>query len=470
MCHKLNSIGVFGLGVMGANLAKNMVNHQEKVAVYNYTPDLTENFIAEFPNENAEAHYELESFIASLEKPRKIFMMVTAGPVVDSVIKSMIPLLEEGDIIMDGGNSNFQDSNRRYHELKRAGLHFLSVGVSGGEEGALNGPALMPSGDPAAYKQVAPILEGIAAQVDGKPCCTYLGNEGSGHYVKMVHNGIEYADMQLITEAYQFLREKLGLTVNEIADVFKSWNESELESYLIEITSEILTHVDEETKQPMIDVILDKSGSKGTGKWTSQNALDVGVPLSIITESVFARYLSGLKEERVLAESELTGPTIIDEEIDKDTWLNLVKEALFMGKIAAYAQGFHQYKQASDHYGWELKLDEIALIFRGGCIIRADILNPISEAFKVDPNLPNLLLSPYFKEKAGKYQASLRQVTMKGMENGMSLPCFSAALTYYDGYRSSQSGANMIQAQRDYFGAHTYERKDKDGIFHTEWY
>ncbi|MFD2627520.1 decarboxylating NADP(+)-dependent phosphogluconate dehydrogenase [Oceanobacillus kapialis] len=470
MCQKLNTIGMFGLGVMGANLAQNMVNHGEKVAVYNYTPDLTEKFTAAFPNENAEAHYELESFIASLEKPRKIFLMVTAGPVVDSVIQSMLPLLEKGDIIMDGGNSNFRDSNRRYHELKDKGLNFLSVGVSGGEEGALNGPALMPSGDKAAYDQVAPILEKIAAQVDGKPCCTYLGNEGSGHYVKMVHNGIEYADMQLITEAYQFLREKLGLTVDEIADVFKSWNESELASYLIEITSEILTHVDEETKQPTIDVILDKSGSKGTGKWTSQNALDVGVPLSIITESVFARYLSGLKEERIQAESELSGPKPTEEAIDREAWINLVKEALFMGKITAYAQGFHQYKQASNEYGWDLKLDQIALIFRGGCIIRADILNPISEAFQTDPDLSNLLLSPYFKEKAGNYQQALRQVTMKGMENGMSLPCFSASLTYYDGYRSAQSGANMIQAQRDYFGAHTYERKDKDGIFHTEWY
>ena len=465
----MNTIGVFGLGVMGANLVRNMDSKGEKVAVYNYTPDLTEKFVTDFPSETIEAHYDLEGFIQSLEKPRKILMMVTAGPVVDSVIKSMVPFLEKGDIIMDGGNSNFNDSAKRYHQLLESGINYLSVGVSGGEEGALHGPALMPSGDRDAYDKVAPILEKIAAQVDGKACCAYLGTEGSGHYVKMVHNGIEYADMQLITESYQFLREKLGLSVSEIADVFKTWNESELESYLIEITSDILNHVDADTNQPTIDVILDKAGQKGTGKWTSQNALDIGVPLSIITESVFARYLSALKDERVYAEKHLTGPQIADEGIDKAYWINLVKEALFMGKICAYAQGFHQYKQASEHYGWSLKLDEIALIFRGGCIIRADFLNPISEAFKGDQDLTNLLLAPYFKEKANKYQASLRQVTIKGIENGMSLPCFSASLSYFDGYRSAQSGANMIQAQRDYFGAHTYQRNDKEGIFHTKW-
>lgn len=466
---RMNSIGVFGLGVMGANLAMNMANKGEKVAVYNYTSDLTEKFKSNFTSDNAEAHYDLERFVNSLEKPRKVFLMVTAGPVIDSVIDSLVPLLDKDDIMMDGGNSNFNDSNRRYHRLKEAGIHFVSVGVSGGEEGALHGPALMPSGDEKVYQEVAPILEKIAAQVDGKACCGYLGKEGSGHYVKMVHNGIEYADMQLITEAYQFLRERLGLSVEEIATTFREWNEGELESYLMEITSDILTHVDEETNKPMVDVILDKSGQKGTGKWTSQNALDVGVPLSIITESVFARFLSGLKEERVRADQMLSGPTKLDQDLDKQAWLELVRKALFMGKICAYAQGFHQYKQASEAYGWDLKLEEIALIFRGGCIIRAGILNEISDAFKADKQLPNLLLSPFFQEKMNDYQASLRKVVIKGMESGLSLPSLGASLTYYDGYRSSQSGANMIQAQRDYFGAHTYERVDKKGTFHTAW-
>lgn len=464
-----NTIGVYGLGVMGSNLAKNMVNKGEKVAVFNYTDDLTEKFTAEFTNENVDPHYNLESFIQSLASPRKIFMMVAAGPVVDSVIDSIVPLLDKGDIIMDGGNSDFHDSNRRYKKLQEQGIQFLSVGVSGGEEGALNGPALMPSGDLEAYKQVAPILEKIAAQVDGKPCCTYIGREGSGHYVKMVHNGIEYADMQLIAEAYQFLHEKIGLSVEEISNIFQAWNETELKSYLIEITADILTKKDEETGKPMVDIILDKAGQKGTGKWTSQEALDLGVPSNILTESVFARFLSSLKEERVYAEEHLTGPNQVTEELDKEYWINQVKEALFMGKICAYAQGFYQYSSASEQYGWGLDLSEIALIFRGGCIIRADFLNNISEAYKEDPELRNLLLSPYFLEKASKYQDSLRKVVMKGFEYGLALPCFSTSLTYYDGYRSSSSGANIIQAQRDYFGAHTYERVDKEGSFHTNW-
>ncbi|MFD1849779.1 decarboxylating NADP(+)-dependent phosphogluconate dehydrogenase [Oceanobacillus bengalensis] len=464
-----NTIGLYGLGVMGANLAKNMANNRERVAVFNYTPDLTEKFVGEFSSQNVEAHYELEAFIQSLETPRKVFLMVTAGPVVDSVIRSIIPFLDKGDIIMDGGNSDFHDSNRRFHELNEQGIHFVSVGVSGGEEGALNGPALMPSGDACAYSLVAPILEKIAAKVDGKPCCTYLGPEGSGHYVKMVHNGIEYADMQLITEAYQFLRERVGLTVEEIADVFAQWNETDLKSYLIEITADILRKKDDETGKPMVDVILDKAGQKGTGKWTSKEALDIGAPSSILTEAVFARYLSAMKEERVHAENILSGPKAVDDKMDKDYWINVVKEALFMGKICAYTQGFNQYRTASEHYGWSLDLSEIALIFRGGCIIRADFLNKISNAFKQNKELTNLLLAPYFIEKTNRYQSSLRKVVMKGMESGLSLPCFSTSLTYYDGYRSSQSGANMIQAQRDYFGAHTYERNDKEGIFHTNW-
>lgn len=464
----MNTIGVFGLGVMGANLAANMMNKGESVAVYNYTPDLTEKFQEKFPHENADTYYDLKKFVDSLEKPRKILLLVTAGTVVDSVIQALLPVLDEGDIIMDGGNSNSIDSNRRYEELQKKGIRFLGVGVSGGEEGALNGPALMPGGDESAYHEVAPILEKISAKAEGKACCSYVGKAGSGHYVKMIHNGIEYADMQLITETYQILREVFGYSVDEIADIFEEWNEGELESYLLEITSTILRKKDIETNQPLVDVILDQSGQKGTGKWTSQNALDLGVPLSIITESVFARFLSSIKQERNLASERLEGPEKREYEDNKE-WLELLRKALFMGKMNAYTQGFYQYKKASDEYKWSLRLDEIALIFRGGCIIRASILNEISEAYKEDQNLSNLLLSPFFNNKANEYQYALRQTVIKAMERGIYTPTLSASLSYYDGYRSKNSGANIIQAQRDYFGAHTYQRIDKDGVFHTEW-
>lgn len=464
-----HTIGVFGLGVMGASLAKNMLNNNQRVALYNYTADLTREFEEEFPHENATAFYDLKEYVQSLEKPRKIFLMVTAGSVTDSVINSVIPLLEEGDIILDGGNANFHHSTQRFHFLKQKGIRFLSVGVSGGEAGALNGPALMPSGDKEAYEMVAPILEKIAANVDGKPCCTYIGTEGSGHYVKMVHNGIEYADMQLISESYQFLRTVVGLDVKEIANVFAEWNKWELKSYLIDITSRILNYDDPETSQPMVDVILDKAGQKGTGKWTGKDALDIGVPATIITESVFARYLSSLKEERVEASQSLNGPNMNHPVSNQDEWIELVKEALFMGKICTYAQGFLQYKQASDYYGWNLNLDDIALIFRGGCIIQADFLDSVSEVFRWNHDLENMLQAPYFQEKTNTYEGSLRRVVMKAMENGLSVPCLSASISYYDGYRTSTSGANLIQAQRDYFGAHTYERVDKTGVFHTQW-
>lgn len=463
-----NTIGIYGLGVMGSNLARNMADKGEKVAVYNYTPDLTRKFVSQYSHHLIDPHDKLENFICSLESPRKIFLMV-AAKAVDSVIQSLIPLLEAGDIIMDGGNSDFHDSNRRTRELWKYGIRFLGVGVSGGEKGALNGPALMPGGNLEAYRQVAPILEKIAAHVDGKPCCTYIGPEGSGHYVKMVHNGIEYADMQLISEAFLFLREQIGLSVKEISYVFRSWNETELKSYLVEITADILSKTDQETGKPMVEVILDKAGQKGTGKWSSQNALDLGVPSTIIAEAVFARYLSSMKEERVYAEKHLTGPSPAKEKLDREYWTNLVKEALFMGKLCTYAQGFYQYQMASAQYGWSLDPGEIALIFRGGCIIRADFLNIIYHAYKENRSLPNLLLAPCFREKASRCQASLRQVVTKGMESGLSLPCFSAALSFYDSYRSSRNGANLIQAQRDYFGVHKYKRIDQEGTFHTNW-
>lgn len=465
----LNTIGVIGLGVMGSNITLNMANNGEKVAAYNYTRDLTDQLVAKLDGQSLHPYYEIRDFVQSLETPRKIFLMVTAGKPIDSVITSLLPHLEAGDIIMDGGNSHFEDTERRYDELKSKEIHYLGIGISGGEVGALKGPSIMPGGDKDAYEKVAPILTKIAAQVDGVPCCTYIGPKGAGHFVKMVHNGIEYADMQLIAEAYTFLREKLHLEVDEIADIFESWNQGELKSYLIEITAEILRKKDEVTGLPLIDVILDKAGQKGTGKWTSMQAIDNGIPASIITESLFARYISALKEERVNAEQILTGPKNVQQTLDKNEWIDYIRQALYMGKVCAYAQGFTQYKMSSELHGWDLPLKDIALIFRGGCIIRAEFLNVISEAYQEQPNLANLLISPYFAEKVADYQIGLRKVVCEGINSGISFPCLSASLSYYDSYRTGISNANLLQAQRDYFGAHTYERRDLSGVFHTNW-
>ncbi|KRF59409.1 6-phosphogluconate dehydrogenase [Bacillus sp. Soil745] len=464
-----NTIGVIGLGVMGSNIALNMANKGEKVAVYNYTRDLTDQLVAELDGQSIHPYYEIQNFVQSLEKPRKIFLMVTAGKAIDSVITSLLPHLESGDIIMDGGNSHYEDTERRYDELKSKGFSYVGIGISGGEVGALKGPSIMPGGDKDAYEKVAPILTKIAAKVNDAPCCTYIGPKGAGHFVKMVHNGIEYADMQLIAEAYTFLREKLHLEVNEIADIFETWNQGELKSYLIEITAEILRKKDEVTGLPLIDVILDKAGQKGTGKWTSMQAIDNGIPASIITESLFARYISALKEERVHAENILTGPENVQQKLDKNEWIDYIRQALYMGKVCAYAQGFTQYKMSSELNGWDLPLKDIALIFRGGCIIRAEFLNVISEAYQEQPNLANLLISPYFAEKVAKYQAGLRKVVCEGINSGISFPCLGSSLTYYDSYRTGISNANLLQAQRDYFGAHTYERRDLAGVFHTNW-
>ncbi|MGE7650871.1 decarboxylating NADP(+)-dependent phosphogluconate dehydrogenase [Peribacillus frigoritolerans] len=464
-----NTIGVIGLGVMGSNIALNMANKGEKVAVYNYTRDLTDQLVAELDGQSIHPYYEIQDFVQSLETPRKIFLMVTAGKAIDSVITSLLPHLESGDIIMDGGNSHYEDTERRYDELKSKGFSYVGIGISGGEVGALKGPSIMPGGDKDAYEKVAPILTKIAAKVNDAPCCTYIGPKGAGHFVKMVHNGIEYADMQLIAEAYTFLREKLHLEVNEIADIFETWNQGELKSYLIEITAEILRKKDEVTGLPLIDVILDKAGQKGTGKWTSMQAIDNGIPASIITESLFARYISALKEERVHAENILTGPENIQQKLDKNEWIDYIRQALYMGKVCAYAQGFTQYKMSSELNGWDLPLKDIALIFRGGCIIRAEFLNVISEAYQEQPNLANLLISPYFAEKVAKYQAGLRKVVCEGINSGISFPCLGSSLTYYDSYRTGISNANLLQAQRDYFGAHTYERRDLAGVFHTNW-
>ncbi|MEE3955694.1 decarboxylating NADP(+)-dependent phosphogluconate dehydrogenase [Peribacillus frigoritolerans] len=464
-----NTIGVIGLGVMGSNIALNMASKGEKVAVYNYTRDLTDQLVAELDGQSIHPYYEIQEFVQSLETPRKIFLMVTAGKAIDSVITSLLPHLESGDIIMDGGNSHYEDTERRYDELKSKGFSYVGIGISGGEVGALKGPSIMPGGDKDAYEKVAPILTKIAAKVNDAPCCTYIGPKGAGHFVKMVHNGIEYADMQLIAEAYTFLREKLHLEVNEIADIFETWNQGELKSYLIEITAEILRKKDEVTGLPLIDVILDKAGQKGTGKWTSMQAIDNGIPASIITESLFARYISALKEERVHAENILTGPDNVQQKLDKNEWIDYIRQALYMGKVCAYAQGFTQYKMSSELNGWDLPLKDIALIFRGGCIIRAEFLNVISEAYQEQPNLANLLISPYFAEKVAKYQVGLRKVVCEGINSGISFPCLGSSLTYYDSYRTGISNANLLQAQRDYFGAHTYERRDLAGVFHTNW-
>ncbi|MEY8735633.1 decarboxylating NADP(+)-dependent phosphogluconate dehydrogenase [Peribacillus frigoritolerans] len=464
-----NTIGVIGLGVMGSNIALNMASKGEKVAVYNYTRDLTDQLVAELDGQSIHPYYEIQDFVQSLETPRKIFLMVTAGKPIDSVITSLLPHLESGDIIMDGGNSHYEDTERRYDELKSKGFSYVGIGVSGGEVGALKGPSIMPGGDKDAYEKVAPILTKIAAKVNDAPCCTYIGPKGAGHFVKMVHNGIEYADMQLIAEAYTFLREKLHLEVNEIADIFETWNQGELKSYLIEITAEILRKKDEVTGLPLIDVILDKAGQKGTGKWTSMQAIDNGIPASIITESLFARYISALKEERVHAENILTGPENVQQKLDKNEWIDYIRQALYMGKVCAYAQGFTQYKMSSELNDWDLPLKDIALIFRGGCIIRAEFLNVISEAYQEQPNLANLLISPYFAEKVAKYQVGLRKVVCEGINSGISFPCLGSSLTYYDSYRTGISNANLLQAQRDYFGAHTYERRDLAGVFHTNW-
>jgi 6-phosphogluconate dehydrogenase len=464
-----HSIGVIGLGVMGSNIALNMASKGENVAVYNYTRDLTDQLMQNTEGVSQTPYYEVQEFVHSLQVPRKIFVMVTAGKAIDSVIQSLVPHLEAGDVIMDGGNSHYEDTERRYQELKDKAIGYLGIGISGGEEGARKGPSIMPGGDKEAYEIVAPILTKIAAQVDQYPCCVYIGPKGAGHFVKMVHNGIEYADMQLIAEAYTFLRERLQLSVTEIADIFETWNQGELKSYLLEITANILRKKDDVTGLPLIDVILDQTGQKGTGKWTSMQAIDNGIPSSIITEALFARYLSSLKGERVHAETLLAGPDLERQELDKMEWIEYTRQALYVGKVCAYAQGFTQFKMSSDLYRWDLPLKDIALIFRGGCIIRADFLNVISEAFHANPDLPNLLIAPYFAEKTKEYQSGLRKVISEGVLSGISFPCLGTSLSYYDGYRTSRSNANLLQAQRDYFGAHTYQRTDMKGTFHTNW-
>ncbi|GIQ61455.1 6-phosphogluconate dehydrogenase, NADP(+)-dependent, decarboxylating [Paenibacillus cisolokensis] len=413
--------------------------------------------------------YSIEEFVASLETPRKILIMVQAGAGTDATIEALVPHLDKGDIIIDGGNAYFPDTQRRSRELEAKGLRFIGTGVSGGEEGALKGPAIMPGGQESAYKLVEPILTAISAKVNGDPCCTYIGPDGAGHYVKMVHNGIEYGDMQLICEAYHLLTSVLGLTTEELHETFSEWNRGELDSYLIEITADIFSKYDPETNKPMVDVILDSAGQKGTGKWTSQSALDLGVPLSIITESVFSRFISALKEERVAASKLLKGPQTAPFQGDKKAFIEAVRKALFASKICSYAQGFAQMRAASEEYGWNLRYGDIAMIFRGGCIIRARFLQNIKEAYDRDPQLRNLLLDPYFKEIVESYQGAWREVVATAVQYGIPVPGFASALSYFDSYRTERLPANLLQAQRDYFGAHTFKRVDKEGVFHFNW-
>ena len=462
-------IGLIGLAVMGQNLVLNMEDHGFSVAVYNRTTERTEEFMAEHAKgRNISAGTTLEEFVGLLKHPRAVWLMVKSGRPVDAVIGQLAPLLEPGDLIMDGGNSFFKDTERRTETLEEKGIRYIGTGVSGGEFGARYGPSIMPGGQPEAYERVRPILEAIAAQVNGDPCVTYIGPRGAGHYVKMVHNGIEYGDMQLIAESYDILHRAGGLSAEELHQVFDEWNRGELESYLIEITADIFAKLDDETGKPTVDVILDEAKQKGTGKWTSQDALDLGAATPTINAAVESRIISSFKEERVAASKILSGPEIRFDG-DRDALIQDVRRALFAAKICSYAQGMALLRAASHEYDYDLDLAAIARIWRGGCIIRAGFLNDVSAAFERDPELANLLLDPYFQEAVESRQGALRRVIRNAVEMGIPCLALSASLAYYDAYRTARLPANLTQAQRDYFGAHTYRRLDKEGVFHTEW-
>jgi 6-phosphogluconate dehydrogenase len=464
------SFGVIGLAVMGENLALNVERNGFPVAVYNRSREKTDTFMRErAPGKNVQATYTLEEFVAALERPRRILVMVKAGSPVDAVIDQLRPLLDKDDMIIDGGNSLYEDTERRVRELESTGLSYIGMGVSGGEEGALNGPSLMPGGTRAAYDELEPIVTKIAAQVDDGPCVTYIGPGGSGHYVKMVHNGIEYGDMQLIAEAYDLLKNVLGLNHNQLHEVFAEWNTTdELNSYLVEITADIFTKIDEETRKPIVELIVDAAGQKGTGRWTVMSALEMGVSIPTITAAVNSRIMSSIKEERVAASKQLNGPSA---QFDGDTkaFVNKIRDALYCSKICSYAQGMALIGAASNTYNYDLNLGEIARIWKGGCIIRAGFLNKIKHAYDENRNLANLLLAPEFKQTILDRQEAWREVIAMAAKIGVPVPAFSASLDYFDSYRRDRLPQNLTQAQRDYFGAHTYERVDKEGVFHTEW-
>jgi len=457
------------MAVMGQNLALNVERNGFSVAVYNRTAARTQEFMAQrAAGKNIVAGYTIEEFVGLVEQPRKIMLMVKAGAPVDAVIEQLKPHLEEGDLIIDGGNSFFKDTERRASDLEKQGILYIGTGVSGGEYGALWGPSIMPGGQMEAWEMVKPIFEAIAAKVDGDPCVTYIGPRGAGHYVKMVHNGIEYGDMQLIAESYDIMHRVLNLSAQELHQVFAEWNKGELSSYLIEITADIFATVDEETGQPLVDVILDEAKQKGTGKWTSQNALDLGAPTPTINAAVESRIISAYKDERVAASKVLSGPQPAFEG-DRDAMINAVRDALYAAKICSYAQGFALLRAASREYEYGLNYGEIARIWRGGCIIRAQFLDKIRAAFERDPDLSNLLLDPTFGGAVQERQGALRRVIKLAVQSGIPCLAFSASLAYYDAYRTARLPANLTQAQRDYFGAHTYRRVDKEGTFHTEW-
>jgi 6-phosphogluconate dehydrogenase len=465
-----SDIGLIGLAVMGENLVLNMESKGFSVSVFNRTTVITEKFAANRASgKRILATRSIEELVSSLAKPRKIMIMVKAGTAVDAVIEQLLPHMERGDVIIDGGNSLYTDTQRREAALSAKGLNYLGIGVSGGEEGALKGPSLMPGGTKEAWEIVAPIFRKIAAQVDGEPCCRYMGAGGAGHYVKMVHNGIEYGDMQLICEAYAILRDVLGLDADELSGVFNDWNGGDLDSFLIEITANIFRKKDPETGKPLVDLILDKAGQKGTGRWTLESAIEQGVVISTVNAAVEARVLSSMKEQRVRASKQLPAPTPYRYDGDRQKLVDAVRDALYASKIISYAQGFTLFAAASKHFNWNLNFGDIATIWRGGCIIRAKFLNRIKEAFDRSPQLENLMLDPFFSSILDGSQTNWRFALALAIQAGVAVPAFSASLAYFDSYRQERLPANLLQAQRDYFGAHTYERIDKPGVYHTEW-
>ena len=464
-------IGLIGLGVMGSSLALNMESNGYTVAVHNRTSPQIDNIVNNRAKYNKIIGFEgLDDFVNSIKTPRKIMLMVVAGSVVDDYIQKLIPLLDQGDIIIDGGNSHYPDTSRRTEELESKGLQFVGAGVSGGEEGALNGPSIMPGGSASAWPEVKEIFQNISAKVgDNEPCCDWIGEGGSGHFVKMVHNGIEYGDMQLICEAYQIMKDVLGMSNDEMHETFNQWNKGELNSYLIEITAEILKFKDKDGSY-LVDNILDTAGEKGTGKWTAAVALELGAPLTLIGEAVFARYLSSIKDERIKASSNFNGPKIKFNG-DKSKVLDNIRDALYASKMVSYAQGYTLLSRAASEFDWGLNYGAIALMWRGGCIIRSAFLTKIKDAYDKNPQIKNLLLDPYFKDKINKSQNGWRNVVSLAIVNGVPIPAMTSSLSYFDGYRSENLPANLLQAQRDFFGAHSYERKDrkKGEFFHTEW-
>ncbi|MBV9105741.1 MAG: decarboxylating NADP(+)-dependent phosphogluconate dehydrogenase [Verrucomicrobia bacterium] len=465
-----SDIGLIGLAVMGENLVLNMESKGFSVSVYNRTTEVTEKFAAKRgAGKRISPTRSIEEFVESLGKPRKMMIMVKAGSAVDAVIDQLLPHLDKGDVVIDGGNSLYTDTERREEALSAKGLNFMGIGVSGGEEGALKGPSLMPGGTKEAWEIVSPIFRKIAAQVDGEPCCRYMGSGGAGHYVKMVHNGIEYGDMQLICEAYAILHDVLGLGADELHEVFDTWNKGDLDSFLIEITANIFRRKDSETDKPLVDVILDKAGQKGTGKWTLLSAIEQGVVVSTINAAVEARVLSSMKEQRVRASKILPAPSPFKYDGDRQKLIDAVRDALYASKIMSYAQGFTLFAAASKQFNWNLNFGDIATIWRGGCIIRAKFLNRIKEAFDRNPQMENLMLDPFFSAILKETQANWRHAISIAIQAGVAAPAFGASLAYFDSYRQERLPANLLQAQRDYFGAHTYERVDKPGVFHTEW-